>query len=377
VDNGLWIQGTSQPARASEIGEICLVFGSNATSAQEHDVSEVAGFPLFEPSVSWESAQTRLQEEDLSDGLPLVPPTQARMQAMLEGIAAPSEVHGHLAPLFGEVRADAIAYQCVLAGCRPEEFPVVFTAALACLEESFNLLGLLTTTGTPAVALVVHGPICERLALNASSNCLGPGNRANACIGRALSLVILNVAGAKPGIGDMATMGQPAKYGLCFAEGAHANFDSLASRRGLRADTDAITIIGISGTAEVLPIAGAAKAQDVLLPIALAMSSAPAVSGAGRAREAGEQFFLLPPEMADRLEACEWGLDKMQAFLYEKARMLDWHADGEHFALGTTPVAQSAHTIHPIITGGPGVKMTYIPSWSGGTWSVTRAIKQP
>ena len=91
-------------------------------------------------------------------------------------------------PMFGDITPDAIAYQCVIAGCRPAELPVVLAAAEAILEPDFNLLGIATTTGTACVALCVHGPIARKLGINAGTNCLGPGNRANASIGRALQL---------------------------------------------------------------------------------------------------------------------------------------------------------------------------------------------
>lgn len=333
-----------------------------------------AGFPVFEEDIAWECAQAALLEAQLGDGLPQVTPTPARLQAMIAGREHFTDVHGHMQPLFGELRLDAVAYQCVLAGCRPEELPIVWSAAKACIDERFNLLGLLTTTGTPAIALILHGPITERLAFNASSNCLGPGNRANACVGRALSLVLFNIAGAKPGVGDMATMGQPGKYGFCLAEGQHRLVDSLSVRRGLAADCDALTIIGVSGTAEVLPVGGASRPEDVLDPVALSMRTAPTVSGAGRDRDPGEQLFLLPPEMADRIDAAGWNLPAVQQYLYDHIELA---AIGSSKPASTTSprAAASPGDIHPIITGGPGVKMTYIPSWSGGTWSITAPIE--
>src|SRR5260221_1734 len=124
-----------------------------------------------------------LEAQQLGDGLPLGPPTLLRLQRMLQGVGDPHRSLGQMPPLFGELTAEAVAYQCVLAGCRPAELPVVLTAALACLEERFNLLGILTTTGSAAVALMVHGPAVTGLGLNAGANFLRPGNRANACLG--------------------------------------------------------------------------------------------------------------------------------------------------------------------------------------------------
>src|SRR5690606_11261901 len=106
----------------------------------------------------------------------------------------------------------------VMAGCRPECLPVVAAAVEALAAPEFNLVGIATTTGAAATAVIVNGPVAGRIGMNAGSNALGPGNRANTTIGRAVRLVLQNVGGARPGEIDMATIGQPAKYGFCFAE---------------------------------------------------------------------------------------------------------------------------------------------------------------
>src|SRR5262249_7765789 len=168
-----------------------------------------------------------LRAVELSAGLPLVPPTRRRLDAMVVGIAGRSQARGAMPPMFGEITPDSVAYQCVIAGARPAELPVVLAAAEATLEPDFNLLGIATTTGTACVALCVHGPIARKLEVNAGTNCLGPGTRANACIGRALQLCIRNIGGARSETGDMATMGQPGKYTLFFAARPDGPFPTL------------------------------------------------------------------------------------------------------------------------------------------------------
>jgi hypothetical protein len=113
--------------------------------------------PLFAPDTDWDAAQATLLEAELSDGLPAAIPTPARLTAMLAG-CDPLLSFGAMPPLLGEITAQAVAWCCVIAGCRPAEFPVVLEAAIATLEPEFNLLGIQTTTGTPTVAAVVHGP---------------------------------------------------------------------------------------------------------------------------------------------------------------------------------------------------------------------------
>ncbi len=318
--------------------------------------------PLFAETASWEDAQQRLETLGLGDGLPLVPPTARRITQMLAGVAAPEQSYGLVPPLFGDLTAAAAAYQCVLAGSLPAELPVVLTAVAACLEPQFNLLGIQTTTGTPTVAVIVHGPIVRALGMNAGANCLGPGNRANACIGRAVRLALTNIGGARPGIGDMATMGQPGKYTFCFAEGEDAAWPPLHVRRGFAPEQSATTVLGVSGTMEVLPVGGEAKPQAIFGPVVAAMRGVWTASSAGRPRPGGEQFVLVPPELAQLTTKAGWTLPDVQNHLFEA---------------GTTQGFGGACTaagIQPVVTGGAGIKMTYLPLWSGGTLSVTSEL---
>ena len=279
---------------------------------------------------------------------------------MVAGVAGRSESHGLMPPMFGDITPESIAYQCVIAGCRPAELPIVLAAAEAILDPDFNLLGIATTTGTACVALCVHGAIARQLGVNAGTNCLGPGNRANASIGRALQLSIRNVGGARSDVGDMATMGQPGKYTLCFAERNDGPFPTLTARRGLGADASAITVMGVSGTAEVLPGDGeGATPEAILSPIATAMRAAIVMSSMSRKNERGEQVFLLPLEMAQKIVRHDgWDIARVQRYLFDEGQ----------------GVARAPDAIHAIVTGGAGYKMSYLPIWGGGSQTVTRPL---
>ena len=323
-------------------------------------MTEWCGWPVVAESTGWEAAQQILTDAELSDGLPLVPPTQKRLDAMVAGLANRAESRGMLPPMFGELTPEAVAYQCVIAGGLPGELPVVLAASEAILEPDFNILGIATTTGTACVALCVHGPKARSLGLNAGTNCLGPGNRANASIGRALQLVIRNIGGARSDVGDMATMGQPGKYTFCFAERSDGPFPTLTARRGLGGDASAFTVMGVSGTAEVLPGDGeGATPEAILSPIATAMRAAIVMSGMGRKNQRGEQVFLLPLEMAQKIVRHDgWDLARVQRYLFDEGQ----------------GVASAPDAIHPIVTGGAGYKMSYLPIWGGGSQTVTRAL---
>jgi hypothetical protein len=325
-------------------------------------------WPIFGDETLFEVAQSALFEVDLSDGLPLVPPTRRRIDAMLAGVSNPAHTHGLIPPLFGELTSAAVAYNCVLAGCSPGALPVVLTAAIASMEDEFNLLGIATTTGTPAVATVVHGPIAEALGMNAGVNCLSPGNPANATLGRAIGLVLRNIAGMRTGGCDMATMGQPGKYGFCFPEGSDQTFSPFHVRRGFAAGDSAVTVFGVSGTAEVLPSQDTGNwdtPQAVFAPVALMMRAALVAGGGARKPEPGEQVLLLPPELAGLVAQRGWTLDRIQSFICETEDLV-----------GSGLIAASPGDVNVIVTGGPGIKMTVLPPWGGGTRSVTKPLMQ-
>ncbi len=329
--------------------------------------------PLLPEDISWEEAQAKLEALDLGDGLPLVPPTMSRYEAMLSNRGSPEESFGFLMPLMGNLTLGIAAYNCVLAGCRPKDLPVVLTAAEACTAEEFNLLGLLSTTGTSTVAVCVQGPIVDELGINAGGNVLGPGKRANACIGRAVSLIMRNVAGARPGVADMATMGQPGKYTFCFGEGTHSGFPSLPERKGFDATDNCVTVLGVSGTAEVLPTGASDTPERVLEPIAVAMNSNIDITSLSRKPERNEQVFLIPPEIADIFTNHGWDLVRVQAYL-QASRCAYVYADNDE--TDDRPLAPTPEDIHPIITGGVGIKMTHVPIWAGGSRMVTRKLRE-
>jgi hypothetical protein len=154
-----------------------------------------------------------------TDGLPVVPPTEARVLAMLEGTTrAPYEIVAVVPPDLVECSVEKIAINAVMAGCKPEYLPVVIAAVEAACTERFNIHGVLATTMPVGPVMVVNGPIRRALGMNSGKNVFGQGNRANSTIGRALQLVIRNVGGGRPGEVDRATFGNPGKLSFCFAE---------------------------------------------------------------------------------------------------------------------------------------------------------------
>ncbi len=200
----------------------------------------------------WDDPVETAYDRGWSDGLPVVPPTDARILRMLGGTRRkPADIVGRIPPNLASCSVEKVAINAVMAGCRPEYMPVVLAAVEAALEPMFTLHGLLCSTCFSGPVIVVNGKIARAIGMNWGINALGQGNRANATIGRALNLVLRNVGGAIPGAIDRATLGGPGKYTLCFAEDETDPFwEPLANRRGLAPGVDAITLFqgdGIQG----------------------------------------------------------------------------------------------------------------------------------
>ncbi|CAN0405473.1 unnamed protein product, partial [Phaeothamnion confervicola] len=184
-----------------------------------------------------------------SDGLPVVAPTRARVDAMLRYCDHSADLEiGTMPPRHGIVTPEILAINAVMAGCRPQYFPVVLAAVEAMLEPAFNLFAVQATTHPCAPCVIVNGPIARELGINARYGAFGPGVRANATIGRALRLILLNVGGAAPGVLDRSTQGQPAKYAYCAAENeAESPWPPLHVERGFDIEDSTVTVTGADG----------------------------------------------------------------------------------------------------------------------------------
>ncbi len=187
-----------------------------------------------------------------TDGLPIVPPTDLRIARMLSGTAhAPHEIIGLIPPNLSECTVEKAAINAVMAGCRPEYFPVVLAVIEAALQPEFSMHGLLATLGFAGPVVIVNGPVTKRIGMNSKGNALGQGNRANASIGRALQLLIRNVGGGVPQEIDRSVLGNPGKYTFCFAEDEDdADWTPLNQARGAAPGSSTVTLFhgdGVQG----------------------------------------------------------------------------------------------------------------------------------
>jgi hypothetical protein len=179
-----------------------------------------------------------------TDGLPVVPPTQTSIHAMLDAAGCePGDEITFIENRQVSVTAEKVAINAVMAGCLPAYMPVVVAAVKAIGDPLWSYHGPATSTGGSAVFMLVNGPIARELEMNCGDNLFGPGWRANATIGRAVRLVMRNVVGTLPGRLDRSTLGHSGKYTFCIAENEEESpWPPVHVERGFRPEQNAVTV---------------------------------------------------------------------------------------------------------------------------------------
>lgn len=332
---------------------------------------------------SLEAVNELFGQRKWTDGLPIVPPTEARVQRMLaHADRAPGEVVSILPPRWARATVEKVAINAVMAGCKPEYLPVVLAAVEAVAEEDFNLAGIQATTNPATPMVIVNGPVAKALDINGGPNAMGPGWQANATIGRALRLILMNIGGGLPGSTDKSCQGQPGKYTFCLAENEAQNpWLPLHVERGFPAEASTVTVVGATGTSNM--IIKCASAAELLPMLAGSMTGL----GSNNYLLGGEPLVLLCPEHAAVLAREGLSKEAVKRYLFEHSQVplgrfspmnigmmeaarrrefATWDADT------LIPLAQRPEDIMIVVAGGASLHSTFIP-----TFGHTRAVTKP
>lgn len=310
------------------------------------------------------------------DGLPIVPPTPERVRAMLAGAGADlAESLGLVPPLWRDATLEKLAVNAVMAGCEPAHFPVIVAAVQAMLDRAFNLYGVQATTHPVAPLLIVNGPYGRSIGLHSGAGLFGPGFRANATIGRAIRLILMNVGGAWPGRHDMATQGSPAKFAFAIAEAEEANpWTPLHVGLGFGAGENVVTAFGGEAPHNVNDHVSTAAAGILnnVSDVAATLGS-----NVGWYLAQSQLLVVLGPEHAATVAADGFSKADVQRFVFEHARlplgrlklggmwgMHDWPLwmqkvtdDG-----AMLPQVPSADDVLVMVAGGPGKHSSVVPN---------------
>ena len=235
-------------------------------------------------TVQWDSALEAIErcyQLGWTDGLPVVPPTEQRVKEFIERSGRPSdEVVGELPERRREITVDKVAANAVMAGCLPEYMPVVLAATEAMLEPIFNLVGPSSSMGGSAILSIVNGPIAKELNINSRNNLFGPGNRANATIGRAVRLILMNACAAIPGVFDRSVIGHPGKYTYCIAEAdTETHWTPLHVERGFSPAESTVTVFAGESPRQIRAVGHPEPIMMAIADVASSLGSNMSTSG--------------------------------------------------------------------------------------------------
>lgn len=304
-----------------------------------------------------------------TDGLPVIPPTPERVERMLRAVVrqSPSTVVGTVPPKQGAATLEAIAINGVMAGCLPEYMPALVASVRAMCRPEFNLAAIQGTSDPTTPAPIVNGPIRARIDINCGENAAGPGRRANATIGRAIRLIMLNIGGGEPGRGDKSILGQPAKYTFCLGENEEESpWEPFHVERGFKPTTSAVTMVPVLYTEFVSPCVK--DPSEALRAIAGGM----AVPGHANVGYAGTPVtIIMPVGLARMLAKQGFSKQKVKEVLYEHARIpLSRQPRGEkiwpyeHFVVDDEiRVVKEPEDILVFVAGGHGYSVLYLGGW--------------
>ena len=328
------------------------------------------------------AALEQLHDMGCTDGLPVVIPTPERVErfVLASGLDA-DMVLGEMGPGMGIATMEKVAIAAVMAGCKPDYMPVVVAAVKAASDPRFDLGPLQATTHCTAPLIIVNGPARNDCGPVASGfGALGPGHRANASIGRALRLCLINIGGGRPGVSDMALLGHPGKFTYCLAEAEEESpFPPLHTSLGFAATDSAVTLLGCEAPHSVLYSDNADDPEDAekllyVLSVGLAnIATNNAIFCSGTA------LVVLGPKHADVLARANMSREVVQQRLWE----LTHHATADHdrygqqfgsrFSGATYPAFAQPNDILVMVAGGSGLYSMVMPNW-GGADHANRAV---
>jgi hypothetical protein len=323
------------------------------------------------------------ERQGWGDGLPLIPPSEARVQMMLEHTGlAPAEVVGIVEPQRGEATVEKVAINAVMAGCRPQYLPAVIAAVAAVCEPRFNLYALNTTTCCATPVLMLNGPARQALGIECGYSCLGHNGRANATIGRALRLVMRHVGGSIPGAVSQSVFGQPGRISLCFGEWEEKSpWPAFHVRRGFAAADSVVTAHCATGTQDIADIY-AETGEELIWVIAHSIDWV----GNNKVlvpQAEGEMFLLLCPDFAHKIAADGLSIADVQALLhrYTQTPIERWHRnhwpklEAKGFVeSGKVPLCASPEQFLIAVAGAESGHHALNFCTFGLTWSVSKAF---
>lgn len=321
------------------------------------------------------AAVEQLHEFGCTDGLPVIVPTPERVERMVLATGYDADlVLGDMGPNLGRCSIEKVATSAVMAGCLPDHAPVVIAAVKAVLDERFDLTEMQATTHAIAPLIIVNGPAREWCGVHGGFGALGPGYRANASIGRALRLAMINVGGGRSGTSDMALLGHPGKFTMCLAEDeGNSPFAPLHTECGFESTQSTVTVLGVDAPHSVMVNVDADDptcAERMMHSFAAAFNN---VATNNATLRAGQAALALNPDHAAFLKDAGWSRTQIRERVAEEATVLGADLAKSAGFLGRSPKPEkpypcfaSPEDLLVFVAGGGGLYSAAFPSWCAG-----------
>jgi hypothetical protein len=317
-----------------------------------------------------------------TDGLPIIPPTESAVAEMLMGTDLPPDhILGAINPRLGKATIEKIAINAVMAGALPTYMPILIAAVKALLEPRTMSSTYMVSTGSWAPLWIINGPVCSDLRINSGSGALSPGDIANAAIGRAMSLIIRNIGGARKGLEDMGVFGNPCKYTMVLGENEeHSPWEPMHVEYGFNKQDSTVTVFFPNSFFQIYPYG----TDDKGILSSMIYNVLPSRSGL--------LCILLPPPVAKALAEKGWKKKEISNFFSMYARVPANHHPSywgasrgdvrkETVPINPTdpvPVIRNPDWIRILVAGGPGSFIgLFAGSALGQTDWVTQRIEIP
>lgn len=251
-----------------------------------------------------------LYRENMTDGLPVVPPTEKRVQEFLDYVRlSSSHLVGEVPERARVITAEKLAINAVMAGCLPQYMPVLVAAVEALCDPKFEF-NHLASMGSPWPLMIVSGPIVKKLNMHSGMYLFGSGNRANATIGRAISLLLWNCCEVRPDVLQRGQLGNPHRYSFCIAENPDAGWQGLNEWEGFPRDTSTVT--AFSGYHYCMARSESSTTRAILAPLINAMSR--------HEFSRGCYVVIIPPNFEKLFLDQGWTKKRIRDYLFENCR---------------------------------------------------------
>lgn len=347
------------------------------------DFIKTAEAKSAQPGSYMEEFMDLADELHIGDGLPMIPPTPARLKKMFAYCQFEQDMvlAKEIGPTGKDITVRDVGVAAVMAGCKPQYMPILIAAFQCMGDDKYNFLQSVTTSHPGGNMVLVSGPLAKELGISNGPGCIGPGYSANATIGRAVNLVIINVCRSVPGICDLDCLASQAEFTYCFAEDAARTPWPTINAERFDEKTTSVYVLKAEPPHDIIDFLSqtAGDLLDTIVDCATTL-------GSNNAYIPGNLIVVITPDHSRLLAREGWDKDKIRKHISARAH----HETPMVLNRGLVPVRpKSFANLHPmpvtrgpedieiVVAGNRGGHSAIILPWALHSEAVVRPVKLP